>query len=227
MTIYERALDHVREGDVVGLGSGRASMAFIKALGRRVQAGLRVKGVPTSHVSEELAVALGIPLVSLAEGMPLAVTVDGADEADPQLNLIKGWGRALVREKVVAAASKQLVILAGKEKLVPALGARGKLPVEVAPFALPLCQDRLARMGLHPVLWQEKGQPCLTDNGNLILDCMLAGPIADPAALEQQLRAVPGVVGTGLFLGMTGVLLVGDEANNFELVEERRPNLVS
>jgi ribose 5-phosphate isomerase A len=221
MTIYERALEFVHDGDVVGLGSGRASMAFIQLLGERVKAGLKVTGVPTSRISEELAHTLRIPLVSLEEGMPLAVTVDGADEVAPNLDLIKGWGRALVREKIVAAASRQLVILAGKTKAVAALGARGKLPVEVVPFALPLCKARLSEMGLHPVPYEERGRLFVTDNGNHILDCMI-GPIADPLVLEAQLRAVPGVVGTGLFLGMASVVLLGDEGREFELVEEKR-----
>jgi ribose 5-phosphate isomerase A len=220
MTIYERALDFVSDGDVVGLGSGRASMAFIKELGDRVKQGLKVRGVPTSNISEELAHNLNIPLVSLADGMPLALTVDGADEVDPRLNLIKGYGRALVREKIVAAASKKLVILAGTEKLVEKLGRHGKLPVEVVPFALPLCRDRLARMGLNPVPYQEKGRLFTTDNGNHILDCMI-GPIDDPARLEEQLLRVPGVVGTGLFLGMASVVLIGDKDKQFALVEEK------
>jgi ribose 5-phosphate isomerase A len=221
MTIYERALEFVQDGDVVGLGSGRASMAFIQLLGERVQKGLKVSGVPTSRISEELARTLRIPLLSLEEGMPLAVTVDGADEVAPNLDLIKGWGRALVREKIVAAASHKLVILAGKTKEVVALGSRGKLPVEVVPFALPLCKVRLNEMGLRPVPYEEQGRIFVTDNGNHILDCMI-GPIADPAALETQLRAIPGVVGTGLFLGMASVVLLGDEGKEFELVEEKR-----
>lgn len=123
MTIYDRALDYIRDGDVLGLGTGRAASAFIEALGRRVGQGLRVRGVPTSQASADLAARLGIPLIALDEGMPLAVTFDGADEVDPALNLIKGYGRAMVREKVVAAASNRLVILVGREKLVPALGS--------------------------------------------------------------------------------------------------------
>jgi ribose 5-phosphate isomerase A len=221
MTIYERALDFVKAGDVVGLGSGRASMAFIQLLGERVGQGLQVRGVPTSRTSEELAHNLRIPLVSLEEGMPLALTVDGADEVAPNLALIKGWGRALVREKIVAAASRRLVILAGSTKAVAVLGTRGKLPVEVVPFALPLCRERLAKLGLEPVPYEEKGRLFVTDNGNHILDCK-CGPIADPAGLEAQLEAVPGVVGTGLFLGMADVVLFGDEGRGFELVEEKK-----
>jgi ribose 5-phosphate isomerase A len=221
MTIYERALEFVAAGNCIGLGSGRAAEAFVRLLAERVRAGVRVRGVPTSHNTERLAAGCGIPLVPLEDGFPLTITIDGADEVDPRLNLVKGWGRALVREKVVAASSRRLVILVGRDKLVPALGTRGKLPVEVVPFALPLCRRRLADLGLKPVLYEEEGRPFLTDNRNHILDCG-TGPIADPAGLDAALRAVPGVVGTGLFLGMAGTVLVGDETKNFELVEERQ-----
>jgi ribose 5-phosphate isomerase A len=145
--------------------------------------------------------------------MPIDVTVDGADEVDPQLNLIKGWGHALVREKVVAAASKQLVILIGpehvSEKVVDVLGRRGKLPVEVVPFALPLCRRRLEQLGYPAEPLRQGGDLFVTDNGNHILECRTTA-IAAPAGLEQQLRAIPGVVGTGLFLGMADVVLIQD-----------------
>jgi ribose 5-phosphate isomerase A len=219
MTIYERALEFVAAGDVIGLGSGHASSDFIRLLGERVRQGFAVRGVPTSQESEALACNVGVPLVSLDEGFPLAVTVDGADEVDPCLNLIKGYGRALVREKVVAASSRRLIILVGPGKCVARLGERGKLPVEVLPFALPLCRRRLEELGCKPVLYERDGKPFVTDNGNCILDCAV-GPIADAAALEASLRAIPGVVGTGLFLGMADAVLVGDE--DFNLVEERR-----
>src|SRR4051794_34356059 len=194
MTIYERALEMIAPGDVVGLGSGRASTEFIKLLGARVRDGFPVRGVPTSRASEGLAQELGIPLVSLEQGMPLTLTVDGADEVDPNLDLIKGYGRALLREKIVAAASHRLVILVGPGKDVPVLGSRNKLPVEVVPFAQPLCRFRLVELGLRPIVWQEGGRVAVTDNGNHILDCELE-PIADPAGLEAAIRAIPGVVG--------------------------------
>jgi ribose 5-phosphate isomerase A len=219
MTIFERALEFVAAGDAIGLGSGHASSDFIRLLGERVRQGFAVRGVPTSQESEVLARGVGVPLVSLEDGFPLAVTVDGADEVDPQLNLIKGYGRALVREKVVAASSRKLVILVGPGKCVGKLGERGKLPVEVLPFALSLCRRRLEELGCKPVLYERDGKPFVTDNGNYILDCAV-GPITDPAALEARLRAVPGVVGTGLFLGMADAVLVGDA--DFNLVEERR-----
>jgi ribose 5-phosphate isomerase A len=220
-TIYERALDFINDGDVVGLGSGKASTEFIKLLGERVKAGLlRVRGVPTSRASERLAQSLNIPLVGLGEAIPLAITVDGADEVDPQLNMIKGWGRAAVREKIVAGASSRLVILVGENKLVPVLGTRGKLPVEVVPFALPLCRRRLAELGLDPVPYEEEGKLFLTDNGNHILDCGLGPLTIPPAELEAKLLQVPGVVGTGLFLGMADVVLVGDERAGFKFLKE-------
>lgn len=219
MTIYERALEFIAEGDAVGLGSGRASAEFIRLLGLRVKAGLHVRGVPTSRASERLATSVGIPLVSLEEALPLALDVDGADEVDPHLNLIKGLGRALVREKVVAAASRRLVILVGPGKVVPVLGTRGKLPVEVVPFALPLVRRRLADLGFDPVPCEQDGRLFVSDNGNHIIDCGIR-PLADPGATEAALRAIPGVVGTGLFLGMADTVLVGDDC--FNLAAERR-----
>ncbi len=206
---------------LVGLGSGRASRAFVVGLAERLRrVALRVRGVPTSEETAALARDVGLPLVSLAEVGTLDLTVDGADEVDPELNLIKGYGRALVREKIVAASSRRLVILVGQEKLVPRLGTRGKLPVEVVPFALSLCEKGLGELGCQPTLWREGSHTLSTDNGNYILDCVV-GPIADPARLESNIRAIPGVVGTGLFLGMADTVLVGD-GNGMALVEERR-----
>ena len=221
MTIVERALDLVADNTVIGLGSGRAAQKFVRALGDRVRAGaVRVRGVPTSDETAALATEVGIPLVALGDAGVLDVTVDGADEVDPNLDLIKGYGRALVREKIVAASSRRLIILVGEEKLVPRLGSRGKLPVEVVPFGLPLCERRLRELGCNPVPYRKDGVLFLTDNGNHILDCQIA-PIADPARLELDIRAIPGVVGTGLFLGMADTVLVGDR-NDFRMLEERR-----
>ncbi|HET6574382.1 MAG TPA: ribose-5-phosphate isomerase RpiA [Fimbriiglobus sp.] len=221
MTIYERALELVTDGAVIGLGSGRAAWAFVGLLGERVRAGhLRVQGVPTSVETAHVAKQHGVPLAGLDEAGELALTVDGADEVDPDLDLIKGYGRALVREKVAAAASRALVILVGEEKLVPRLGTRGRLPVEVVPFAVPLCERRLVGLGLRPALWEQSGRPALTDNGNHILDCAI-DPVPDAAQLEVTIRAIPGVVGTGLFLGMADTVLVGDRMD-FRVIDERR-----
>lgn len=213
MTNSEKALELIQDGQTVGLGSGRASTEFIRALGDRVGKGLRVRGVPTSETSAKLARELGIPLVSLQDGMPIDVTVDGADEVDPDLNLIKGYGRALVREKIVAAASKKFVILIGPEKvgekLVARLGERKKLPVEVVPFGLPLARLRLEALGCRPEVYETEGRLFVTDNGNNILDCAI-GPLADPAGFERSVLAIPGVVDTGLFIGMADLVLIQD-----------------
>ncbi len=217
MTIFERALQFVPDGATIGLGSGHAADQFIRVLGVRIKNGMNVWGVPTSEASARVAQEAGIPLVELKSGMPLAVTVDGADEVDPQLDLIKGYGRALVREKIVAASSKKLVILIGPGKQVPVLGSRGKLPVEVVPFALPLCTQRLKDLGCEPVVYEVDGKVFMTDNGNAILDCRV-GAILLPAEFEANVRAIPGVVGTGLFIGMADTVLVGD--SDFGLVTE-------
>ena len=221
MTIVERALELVADQMLIGLGSGRAAQSFIRALGAQVRAGAkRVRGVSTSEESAVLAQSVGIPLLTLEEAGTLDVTVDGADEVDPNLDLIKGYGRALVREKIVAASSRRLVILVGKEKLVQQLGARGKLPVEVVPFALPLCQQRLhSELGCRPIPLTQDGSIFVSDNGNHILECAVK-PISDPIRLECALLAIPGVVGTGLFLGMADTVLIGD-SNDFQLIEER------
>jgi ribose 5-phosphate isomerase A len=220
MKIFERALELVPSGSKIGLGSGRASHSFVKALGARIRTGtMSVYGVPTSNETANLARQEGIPLVTLAESGILDLTVDGADEVDPNLDLIKGYGRALVREKVVAASSRRLIILVGPEKLVPRLGTRGKLPVEVIPFALPLCERWLGELGCRPIPFLQGGHLFVTDNGNHILDCQIE-PIADPGKLELDIRAIPGVVGTGLFLQMADTVLVGSQSD-FELVEEK------
>jgi ribose 5-phosphate isomerase A len=221
MTIVERALELVTNDSLVGLGSGRAARAFVLALGERLRtSALRVRGVPTSDATAELAREVGVPLTTLAEAGTLDLTVDGADEVDPDLDLIKGYGRALVREKIVAASSRRLVILVGEEKLVPQLGTRGRLPVEIVPYALPLCETRLRELGCEPALWKEGSRIPTSDNGNYILDCSVT-PIVDPARLENDIRAIPGVVGTGLFLKMADMVLVGDRGD-FRLIDERR-----
>jgi ribose 5-phosphate isomerase A len=221
MTIVERALELVANGSRIGLGSGRAAQAFIRALGSRLQdPSFRVHGVPTSEETASLARDEGIPLLTLADAGILDLTVDGADEVDPNLDLVKGYGRALVREKIVAASSRRLVILVGDEKLVPRLGTRGRLPVEVVPFAVPLCERRLAELGCAPVVYRQGDELFVSDNGNHILDCRV-NPIPDPRRLEADIRAIPGVVGTGLFLGMADTVLVG-KRDTFDLIEEKR-----
>ena len=201
------AIAEVKSGHVVGLGTGQAATAFIHALGHAVKAGLTVTAVPTSEASATLARRLGIPLVD--EPVALDVAVDGADEVDPRLDLIKGYGGALVREKIVAAAARRFIVLVGVEKLVPALGARGRLPVEVVPFGVPFARRRLGELGYTAAVRSRDGAAIVTDNGNVILDCAV-GSIADPAALDATVRAIPGVVGTGLFVGMAHAVMVWD-----------------
>ncbi len=196
------------DGVGVGLGSGRAAAAFVRALGARVKQGLRVRGVPTSDATAALAREVGIPLAEL-DGTPLELTVDGADEVDPQLNMIKGYGGALVRERIVAAASHRQVILVTPDKMVSRLGERGLVPVEVIPFARPFCERRLVALGCRPEVRMVNGRPFITDNGNLTLDCGIEPP-TDPAAFERAIRAIPGVVDTGLFLGTAHTVLLAE-----------------
>ena len=221
--LAEAAVELVPDGSVVGLGTGRAATAFVEALGRRARAGLRVRGVPTSHVTASLAEGLGIPLATLDEVDAIDVAVDGADEVDPRCDLIKGYGGALVREKVVATASRRFVVLVGADKLVPVLGSRGILPVEVIPFALAPCRRRLAALGFPPRPRERDGRLVVTDNGHHIIDCEVP-PLPQPAVVEAAIRAIPGVVGTGLFLDVAEIVLI-QSADGVEV--RRRPLLSS
>ncbi len=203
--VARKALEYVPVGGTIGLGTGTAATAFIHAL---AGANRKIRGVATSQASAALAEQLGISLTTLDEVESLDVDFDGADEVDPAGNLIKGYGGALVREKIVAGASKKLVVLIGPEKIVAKLGERGKLPVEIVPFALGPCQYKLPKLGCDPVLRLKNGKPFVTDNGNYILDCRLS-PLDRPDELEATLLRIPGVVGTGLFLSMASVILIG------------------
>jgi ribose 5-phosphate isomerase A len=215
----EAAVALVRDGMVVGLGTGSTARFAIDALAERVRRGLRIVGVATSERSATQARDGGIPLSSLSEHRRIALTIDGADEiASGSLDLIKGLGGALLREKIVAAASDRLVIVADAAKLVDRLGVTAPVPVEVVLFGWETTAERLASLGGDPVLRRgADGQPFRTDGGNLILDCGF-GPIADAAALEQRLSGVVGVVETGLFIGMADMALVADDIGVSEVV---------
>jgi ribose 5-phosphate isomerase A len=206
----EAACKHVRDGTVVGLGTGSTADFAVRHLGERVKEGLRIQGVPTSIKTEKLAREVGIPLVDLNEVEAIDVTIDGADEVDPKLDLIKGLGGALLREKVVASLSAREIIVVDPSKVVPKLGTKSPLPVEVLPFGWAVVERRLRKEGYHPTLRQREGKPVVTDNGNLVLDVRFADGIADARALEKDLNNVPGVVENGLFLGMTWRVVVGD-----------------
>lgn len=207
MRIHERALDFIQNDSVVGLGSGRAAAEFIQALAGKVGAGLRVRGLPTSLKSTVLAEELGIPLVSPGEVTHLDLAVDGADEVDPDLNLIKGYGGAMVREKIVASLTSKFVILVGAEKIVSTLGERGKLPVEVLPFGEAFCRRQLEKLGCRAELRLDEGGPWISDNGNHVLDCAVS-PMPDPAALDREILMIPGVLGTGIFVGAADIVLI-------------------
>jgi len=224
--VAARALALIEDGAQVGLGSGRAATAFVRRLADRVRAGLHVAGVPTSDATERLARDLGIPLIGLDEGVELDLTVDGADEVAPNLDLVKGWGGALVRERIVAAASRRQVILVGSEKLVAALGQRGRIPLELIPLARGPVMPRLRALGLRPEVRTHSGgtQPVISDNGNLLIDCVPSSVLRDAhaaRALDAALRAIPGVVDTGLFLGTAERVLVGYPDGRVEVLGGR------
>ena len=213
MTNIDKALDYVADGMAVGLGSGRAAERFIRALaaGRR-----HVRCVATSAASAGLATGLGLSVVTLDDVSHLDLTVDGADEVDPQLNLIKGYGRALVREKIVAAASRRMIVIADASKRVDRIG-KAKLPVEILPFAQGFVTARLEALGARIAL--RTGYQ--TDQGNIIADCIFP-EMPDPSALATHLSAIPGVLGHGLFLDEVDCAYIGDGDRVIRL-ESRQP----
>ena len=210
------SLKFVHDGNVVGLGTGSTAAYAVRLLAERVRSGLKIRGIPTSSRTRELAASLGIPVITFDDAQQIDVTIDGADEFDPQLQLIKGGGGALLREKIVASTSRQVVIVADASKQVQVLG-KFPLPVEVVPFAEPLVAKRIADMGAKPELRRMlDGKAFVTDSGNHILDCKF-GAIPDPPALARTLDAMPGVVEHGLFINLASVVLVARGAEVREL----------
>lgn len=204
------ALAYVRSGMILGLGSGSTSAYFIALLGERLQRGelTGVVGVPTSEASAAQARALGIPLTTLADYPHLDLAVDGADEVDSSLNLIKGLGRALLREKIVETHADRFVVVADESKLVPHLG-RGPLPVEIVSFSADAHVRWLNTLDCRAELWREAdGSPVVTDNGNYLVRCWFSDGITDPYALARTLADRPGIVEHGLFLDMASVVVV-------------------
>lgn len=204
-----RAVAEVRDDTVVGLGSGSTAAFALEAIAARIAGGLRIVGIPTSEATAALARRLGIPLASIDRHPRIDLTIDGADQVERgTLNLIKGLGGALLREKIVAAASARLIAVVDESKLVDCLGGRTALPVEIVPFGWQTTIGRLTALGAATQLRKVAGQPLTTDGGNYIADCVF-GEISDPAALEARLSAVTGVIETGLFIGMASMIVVG------------------
>ena len=218
------AVKHVKDGFIVGLGSGSTAAFAIEAIGERMKREkLRVMGIPTSYQAFLLAVQCGIPITTLDEHPEINVTIDGADQVTPELYLIKGMGAALAREKIVAAVSKLNIIIADEHKKVKLLGENNQsVPIEVLPFAISLAKRKIIDAGGKPVLREGKGKlgPVITDNGNAILDSYF-GLIAKPGELEVKLKMIPGVVETGFFVGLTDIAYVGS-VGSVEKIERIR-----
>ena len=209
----DAAAELVRDGMVVGLGTGSTAAFALEALARRCRQGLRFVGIPTSEQTTARATALGIPLTSFAPHRHIDLTIDGADEMERgTLNLIKGPGGPLLHEKIVASNSRRLAIIVDEAKLVDRLGTRAPVPIEVVAFGMEATRTRLDGLGADANLRvSAAGEPFVTDSGNRILDCNF-GPIADPARLEERIGRVVGVVESGLFIGWAGPVFVADAA---------------
>ncbi len=206
----ERAIEYVKDGMVVGLGTGSKTYFAIKRLGMLVNEGLDIIGIPTSVQSEKIARESGIKLSSLEEHPEIDVTIDGADEVDPQMNLIKGMGGALLREKIVAFASKMEVIVVDPSKMVDVLGTKSPLPVEVSKFGWKNSLEKLKKLGCGAKLRMKDEAIYTTDNNNYIIDCSFER-IDDPESLESQINNIPGVMENGLFLGIADIVIMGTE----------------
>ncbi len=204
----EKSLEFIQDGTTVGLGTGSTVRYLLEALAQRVQEGLRIQGVPTSQETAALAAKLNIPLVDDEAAWEIDVAIDGADEIDPQWNLIKGGGGALLREKIIAANAKKFVVIVDAAKQVSALGLSFPLPVEVIPFGWPSTARKIEQLGYQVTLREKNNQTFLTDNHNYIFD-LKGEEFNIPSEVAQQILALPGVVEVGLFVGMTSALVVG------------------
>ena len=221
----QEAVKHVKNNSIIGLGSGTTAAIAIELIGERIKREhLSIMGIPTSTQAFLLAVKNQIPVTTLEEHSTIDVTIDGADQVDPNLNLIKGMGAALTREKIVAAASKLNIIVADDTKKVVTLGEKNHpVPIEVLLFATQTVKQRLTRMGATPVLREDKGKlgPVITDNGNMVFDTVF-GPIQDPTSLAIEVKMIPGVIETGLFVGLTDIAIFGSGSGT-QIVKRRRP----
>ncbi len=213
----DKAVEYVKDGMYVGLGTGSTAYWAIHAISRLVREGMKIKAIATSMESDLLARELGIEMVTFADADHLDITIDGADEANENLDLIKGGGGALVREKIVADASEFYIIIADDRKLVSTLGSF-PLPVEVVPFGWEMTRMRLKNLGCSTVLRSAGSEPFISDNANYIIDCSF-GAIEQPAMLHQQLNLMPGVVDNGLFVNMADVVIFGREDGSTQILE--------
>ena len=207
------AVKHIKDGFILGLGSGSTAAYAIQGIGKKIkQEGLHIMGVPTSHQAFTLAIRNGIPITTLDEHPQLDLAIDGADQIDTKLNLIKGMGGALTREKIVASVAKQFIVVADETKLTDKLGTKQPIPLEVLPFAVSTVTSKLKNMseeiGLRKA--KEKIGPIVTDNGNFILDVNF-GPVENPEELNSQLKSIPGIIETGLFINMADIIYVGKQ----------------
>jgi ribose 5-phosphate isomerase A len=217
----ERAVAEIKDGMVLGLGSGSTAAFAIEALAARGAAGLRIVGIPSSERSAFLARRLGVPLATFAEYRRIDLTIDGADQVERgTLALVKGLGGALLREKIVACASARMIVIVDETKLVERLGGQTPLPVEIVAFGWQTVLERLTVIGCAPRLRLHDGAPFVTDGGNYIVDCDIA-EVPDPADLEARLSSIVGVVETGLFVGLASKVMVG-RPEGVEVIERSR-----
>jgi ribose 5-phosphate isomerase A len=217
-----QAVEEIADGMVVGLGSGSTAILALDAIAARMAKGLRIVGIPTSEATAARATALGIPLTDFSRHRRIDVTIDGADQvAHGTLDLVKGRGGALLREKIVASASARMIVVVDETKLVSQLGGAMPLPLEIVRFGWELLLERLAAAGYPAALRRKGGEAVLSDNGNYLADCTIPA-IGDPAALERRLSGMLGVIATGLFIGMATKVIVGQAAGT-RTIEPSRP----
>ncbi|USK62051.1 ribose-5-phosphate isomerase RpiA [Peribacillus asahii] len=216
--VGEKAAEFVKDGMVVGIGTGSTVFYTIQKLGQLVKEGLSIKGIPTSVQTEELAKELGIPLTSFSEIESIDIAIDGADEVNSELELIKGGGGALLREKIIARAAKTFIVVADSSKRVEKLGAF-RLPVEVIPFGYEMTEKHIRAIGLVPEIRLNRENPFITENGNYIFDCEISEHV-QPERLERMLNMIPGVVENGLFVGMTDLVITLDLEKNVVMLRK-------
>ena len=214
--VGEKAASYIRDGMLLGLGTGSTVYYTLLKVAEMIREGMKLRGIPTSAQTERIAREHNIPLLDFAEVDRLDLCIDGADEFDPQLNLIKGGGGALFREKMVASASDRVIIVADASKRVEVLGAFG-LPVEVVPFAWEQSHARIQKLGCKAIRRQTEGKPFISDNGNFIFDCDF-GRISNPGDLHRQLKLLPGVVETGLFVDLADVVISLTESGELQVL---------